>query len=83
MQIAAKASPCLTLGRFSSSTARKAVVMRAKEMREYREDTGEVTVSGDEKNKQQDQQALYADEAQQMVSPLGSIRMHVAAWHAQ
>jgi hypothetical protein len=43
---------------------RKAVLVRAKEMREYREDTGEVTVPGEDKKPDG---ALYADQVQQMV----------------
>ncbi len=65
-QLVAKAAPGLAvqgLGRVSQ--ARKAVLVRAKEMREFREDTGEVTVAGDEKKKEK---ALYADQVPAAVS---------------
>jgi hypothetical protein len=63
--LSAKIAPGALMPRVGHVTAsRKAVVMRAKEMREFREDTGEVTVAGEE-NKDK---ALYADQVQKMVS---------------
>ncbi|GBF96632.1 hypothetical protein Rsub_09378 [Raphidocelis subcapitata] len=49
-----------------SASARKAVLVRAKEMREYREDTGEVSVPGQDKK---DDAALFADQVKAARKP--------------
>jgi hypothetical protein len=65
LALSAKIAPGALQPRLGGGAAcRKAVVARAKEMREFREDTGEVTVAGEEKAKDK---ALYADQMQQAV----------------
>lgn len=71
LQLSSRAAPCLKAARIGSGSrvARQAVVVRAKELREFREDTGEVVNAGDKaKASQQGNGGLYADQVPAAVS---------------